>query len=227
MMRWTAAFACAVSGVTAMLLMACALSAEPPQTTHPRPVHKNSAGERSAQPDETPADAAPIADAADRTPAETPARVTTGSAAADPAVPDAVIDDIRRIRQRLNLDLLNGTSLAAPTATTNDAGASTSDSADRQSAENSQSHLHDDSEFAKSLRQFAPRVAASDGQPKRVFYQSPPLDPPDDQYLATLREAARQLAYRAESLEQQGDYTTADRLRRLARGVRRESRGVR
>ena len=117
-----------------------------------------------------------------------------------------VIDEIRNIRGRLGLNPLAGTSLEA-------AGTSLEAAGGRQPGE---------SEFLETLRDVVPvGEAAPIGDAPPNGNTIPSVEPA---LVSTVRDAARQLADRADEHEQQRDYDRADRLRRLANRLRREAR---
>lgn len=134
---------------------------------------------------------------------------------------DAMIDEIRRIRRQLDLDPLKGSSLETTT------GQAVSEEHPPRHASRS-FQTNDDAEFADTLRKFAPRFAERPASDDRVFYEraSASLSSSEQQYSASLQTAARQMAFRAEALEQRREYSAADRLRRLARKVRLEARNM-
>jgi hypothetical protein len=196
-MRWTAASLCIAGAATALLLAHATFGGQPNAQRQSR-VEESAGGE-------------------------------AGAAATEDAQPgdnlsDAMIDEIRRIRRRLDLDPLKGSSLERPPKKVGETASETN-----PLQHNSRSVCpDDDAEFADTLRKYAPRFAERPASEDRVFYESKGVSTSssEQQFVASLQTAARQMAFRAEVLEQRREYSAADRLRRLARKIRRQARNA-
>ena len=140
---------------------------------------------------------APLCVCADE-PMSSPSRAT-------PVSQEAAFDEIQSIRRQIGA-VLEGTSLQA-TATSKPS-----------------------EDFAATLRQVA-GSSATDPEPNDALDRGPTLQGDNapspftsESLVPSLRHAARELEAKAETLENVRDYRRADRLRALARRLRREAR---